>query len=649
MFTNLRDLKRAKDESGESTMKTWQEEIVSTEDVFREMLRYLESFSYLVVDLETTGLDVLSHKIVGIGLCGDETKGFYIPTGHTTVERQLPEAGVLERLKSLLEGKLIVAHNLKFEFSVFRLHGITLKLGFDTMLADYLLDVDAEHGLKEIAGRTLGAKNWATGHVEHLEDRPVAEVAFYCIEDVIRTRQLFQLFEPKINDDSELRRLYYEIELPLIPVLADMELHGYPIDAEYLKGLREKYEYQASQLAHEVCSLVGKEFNLSSTKDLAEVLYEKLALRVPGWTEKGKRATNEEALRQLRGSALDERKRLVIETLLEYRKINKWLSELRTLLKKYIHPETGRVHPQYSQTFVKTGRLSCNKPNIHAVPKEDEIRRVYVVGSGQILVGADYAQQEPRIMAHCSGDKHLLKDFADGRDPYSLLAKKLFRLDCSVEEIKANPSYSEYRKKAKEIQLAIFYKAGPASISRSLGAPPQEAKRLVEKYFRRFPRVRFYQERKINFAAVHGFVKDDLTGRRRFLPKTQRYISKVVNFPIQSAGAALIKLAMVRCYQFFRKECPEVQMVASRHDELQFLVPEAERDWAVLKIRKLMEEAGRELGLSVPMEVEIKVGRSWGDLIEWKNVSEPTNGAYISNDGKTTIEDQNQKSGAQDG
>jgi DNA polymerase I-like protein with 3'-5' exonuclease and polymerase domains len=191
-------------------MKTWQEVIVQTEEAFQEMLRYLEVFPYLVVDLETSGLDVLSHKIVGIGLCGDETKGFYIPTGHLTGEQQLPEKWVLERLRPLLEGKPMVAHNLKFEFSIFRMHEITLRLGFDTMLADYLLDVDAEHGLKEIAGRVLGAENWATKHVEHLEDRPVAEVAPYCIEDVIRTRQLLEHFEPKIKGDSEFRRLYYD-------------------------------------------------------------------------------------------------------------------------------------------------------------------------------------------------------------------------------------------------------------------------------------------------------------------------------------------------------------------------------------------------------------------------------------------------------
>jgi DNA polymerase-1 len=609
-----------------SSSATFSKVIVLTESSFSAMLRALTPSPHVVVDLETTGLDALTDRVLGVGLCVDETTGYYIPIGRCTKGQGLDERWVLKQLKPLLEQKEIIGHNLKFETKFFKVRGIELKLGFDTELAHYLLDENTKkHGLKALGQRLLGVPDWSID-IEHAQERSLEEIAHYCIEDVIRTYQLYQRFKPWI--EGKFRFLYYGIELPLIRVLAQMELEGYPINAGYLLTLRKALQAQVRQEKKKVYAIAGKRFNVGSPVQLRQVLYEDLQLPIKVRTETGQPSTDKEALGYLQGQ------HPIIEPLLAYKRAQ-W--KLHAALKLPLHPLTGRVHPEYHQAHVETGRLSCHKPNIHSVPKrEKDIQRVYVVGPGRVLVKADYSAQEVRILAACTKERRLLGCFANGIDPHSDLAKQLFTLNCPIEEVKQR--YPEQREQAKTIQYAIIYGAGPTSISQTLRITRGEAWRHVRRYFAAYPRVKRHQQRIEDFARARGYVVD-VVGRRRHVrqlrgvqqinnPRLHSLLRQAVNFTIQSTGAAIIKLAMIRCHQFFQQACPDVHLLASRHDEIQFSVPEAKQNWAIPHIQRIMESVSRQIGLTVPMKVDIEVGRSWGDLEAW-----PGNGQVSQENG----------------
>ncbi len=572
-------------------------------------------------DTETTSLDAMQAEIVGVSFTDRAGTGAYVPLAHNYpgAPTQLGRDAVLTKLKPLLEADTPrkIGQNLKYDLNVLVNHGIRMQgLGFDTMLESYVLDATASrHDMDSLALKYLGYKTLSyedvAGKGKHqinFSDVPVDRASTYAAEDADVTLRLHEALWPRLAEIPTLVKLFHEIEMPLIPVLARMERHGVRINTDMLRAQSRELGKRVLELEQQAHAQAGQAFNLGSPKQIQEVLYGKLGLPVLRRTPTGQPSTAEEVLEEL---ALDYPLPKVI---LEHRTLAKLKSTYTDKLPAMIDPKTGRVHTSYHQAVAATGRLSSSDPNLQNIPiRSDEgrrIRRAFVAEPGYKILAADYSQIELRIMAHLSGDAGLIRAFAAGEDIHRATAAEVFGI---APELVSD----DMRRSAKAINFGLIYGMSAFGLARSLKIERAAAAEYIERYFARYPGVRAFMERTRESARQLGYV-ETLFGRRLYLSEinaphqTRRQAAEraAINAPMQGTAADLIKRAMITADRWIAESGADVRMIMQVHDELVFEVRPAALAETTAQIRRCMAEVAT---LSVPLVVDIGVGDNWDD------------------------------------
>lgn len=584
-----------------------------------ELLKKAPAFAF---DTETDSLNNIDARLVGLSFAIEPGKAAYIPLRHEYLDApdQLPVNDVLAALKPILEDKNIlkIGQNLKFDRGIMENEGIELNgIHFDTMLESYVLNsVSNRHDMDTLAEKHLNHK---TTTFEEIAGKGKGQLTFnqieveqatlYAAEDADITLLLHQALYPQIEAIEPLKHVYRDIEMPLVPVLSRMERKGVLIDAQVLAAQSQEITQRLAEIEKETFALAGQEFNLSSPKQLQEILFDKLQLPVIKKTPKGAPSTNEEVLEELAHS--HELPRLI----LEHRGLAKLKSTYTDKLPLMVNSKTKRVHTSYHQAVTATGRLSSRDPNLQNIPVRNEegrrIRQAFIAREGFKIVAADYSQIELRIMAHLSQDKGLLDAFAQGKDIHRATASEVFGIP--LEEVT-----SEQRRSAKAINFGLIYGMSAFGLSQQIGVERRDAQRYMDLYFERYPGVLDYMERTRKQASEQGYV-ETLDGRRLYLPEInsknaiRRKASEreAINAPMQGTAADIIKKAMIAVDNWICNECPnDVHMIMQVHDELVFEVRESYLENANIMIHKLMESS---MELAIPLKVEVGVGNNWDE------------------------------------
>ncbi|WP_145586314.1 DNA polymerase I [Yersinia kristensenii] len=582
-----------------------------------ERLKSAEVFAF---DTETDGLDTLSSNLIGFSFAVAPGEAAYLPVAHDYLDAptQLDRNWVLAQLKPLLEDEkaLKVGQNLKFDQSMLARYDIELRgIAFDTMLESYVLDsVAGRHDMDSLAERYLNHK---TITFEEIAGKGKNQLTFnqialeqagpYAAEDADVTLQLHLVLWPKLQQSEGLKRIFQEIEMPLLPILSRIERTGVLIDQNILAAHSKELTIRLDELEKQAHELAEEPFNLASPKQLQAILYEKQKLPILKKTPGGAASTNEEVLAEL---ALDYPLPKVI---LEYRGLAKLKSTYTDKLPLMINPVSGRVHTSYHQAVTATGRLSSRDPNLQNIPVRNEegrrIRQAFIAPKGYRIMAADYSQIELRIMAHLSQDQGLLTAFAAGKDIHRATAAEVFGLP--LEKVT-----NDQRRSAKAINFGLIYGMSAFGLARQLNIPRGEAQRYMDLYFERYPGVLEYMERTRKQAAEQGYVTT-LDGRRLYLPDihsrnaTRRKAAEreAINAPMQGTAADIIKRAMIAVDAWLQQEPePLVRVIMQVHDELVFEVHESVLESAEQKIRELMEQS---MQLAVPLKVDVGVGDNW--------------------------------------
>ena len=587
-------------------------------DAWLARLREAPLFAF---DTETTSLDYMEARIVGVSFAVEIGRAAYVPLAHDYLgaPEQLDRDAVLAQLKPLLEDEALckVGQNLKYDASVLANHGIALKgIEFDTMLESYVLDSTAtRHDMDSLALKYLGHK---TIHFEDIAGKGAKQLTFnqvkleeagpYAAEDADITLRLHQALWPQLAEQAGPSKVFREIEMPLVPVLSRIERRGALISRELLLGQSAELGKRLQELQGRAYELAGQEFNLGSPKQLGDILFDKLALPILKKTPKGAPSTAEEVLAEL---ALDYP---LPKLLLEHRSLSKLKSTYTDKLPDMINSHTGRVHTSYHQAVAATGRLSSSDPNLQNIPIRTEegrrIRQAFVAPQGYRIVAADYSQIELRIMAHLSGDAGLLKAFQEGRDVHRATASEVFEVD--LEEVSG-----EQRRKAKAINFGLIYGMSAFGLARQLHLGRKESQQYIDRYFERYPGVQQYMDRTRALAREQGYV-ETLFGRRLHLPeinarnkmRAQAAERTAINAPMQGTAADIIKRAMLAVDSWLRNEGPDATMIMQVHDELVFEVGTAEVDAVSKRVCELMSGAAE---LAVPLLVEAGTGANWDE------------------------------------
>jgi DNA polymerase-1 len=592
--------------------------IVSNTPALDELLNRLSAAKTFAFDLETTGLDPMAAQLVGLSFSPVKGEAYYIPVGHVGLEPigQLPLEQVIAKLKPPLEDQNLakLAHNGKYDMTVLAEYGITVQnLTFDTMLAAYLLG-EKSLGLKTLAFSKLaiemtpisdligsGAKQISMSQVE------IARAADYACADADMTLRLTEIFEPELKQQG-LWQLFAEVELPLTPVLIHMERNGVALDTDLLRQMSHRLGEQLLKLEAEVYNSVGYQFNINSPQQLSKVLFEELKLPTARKT-KGGYSTGAAILEELRGV------HPVIEFILDYRQLSKIKSTYIDALPSLINPKTGRVHTSFNQTRTATGRLSSSEPNLQNIPVRGEmgkeVRQAFIAPPGSYLLSADYSQIDLRALAHLSQDKSLLDAFGHDEDIHSATAAQVF----GVDPAKVTP---DMRRVAKTVNFGVIYGMSDYGLEQATGLSREEAAGFIAAYFEKYPGVKQYLESTKEKARQEGYVQTIL-GRRRSIPEinsSNRQVREAaermaINMPVQGTSADIIKVAMINLDREIAKGKLKSQMLLQVHDELIFEVPQAEGE----EMRKLASELmSTALELSVPLKVDIKTGKNWGEM-----------------------------------
>jgi DNA polymerase-1 len=596
--------------------------VAATRTELEALAEGLRAAGRFALDTETDALDPHVAGLVGISVSRAPGEGAYVPLGTPEGEPRADAATVQELLGPVLADAALekVLQNAKYDLCVLERHDLSVQgVEFDTMIASYLLDSSRRsHGLDALAADHLGYRTIAyselagTGKEQVTLDRvPVSAVARYAAEDADVTLRLSELFRPRLVD-AGVERVFREIEMPLVPVLTRMELAGVKVDADVLASFSEELEVRLGGLEREIHASAGREFSVSSPKQLAEVLFDELGLKPRGRTAKtGARSTAVDVLEQL---AVEHPLPALV---LEYRELSKLKGTYVDVLPKLINPETGRVHTTYNQSVAATGRLSSQDPNLQNIPIRTElgrrIREAFVAEPGHLLVGADYSQVELRIMAHLSGDEALCRAFREGEDIHRRTAAEVF-------DVMPDLVTDDLRRRAKEVNFGVLYGMGAHGLAQRLGIRRTEAQGIIDRYFDRLPRVRETIDRLVE--AVREDPRHEartLFGRARALPDiasrshAQRSFAEraAVNTVMQGTAADLIKLAMIRLDERLRAESPGSRLILQVHDELVVEAPEAEAE----AVRELVVDAMENVHeLRIPLEVVASVGGSWYQL-----------------------------------
>jgi len=564
-------------------------------------------------DTETTGLDMFTSDLVGLSFCFTEGEAYYV----SLPEDKMEAREVLHEFKAFFENDRIekIGQNMKFDLLMLLQYGIKLNgKMFDTMIAHYLVQPELRHGMDYLAEILL---NYRTIHFEDLvgskgknqadiRSVDLKKLCEYAAEDADVTFRLKQILEKELKANG-LENLFYEIEMPLMKVLATMEHTGVRIDSEALSQSSEILTNEMLELEQEIHKIAGYNFNVGSPMQVGEILFDRLKLDDKARkTKTGQYSTSEDVLEKIRS------KHPIIGKILDYRGLKKLLSTYIDSLPLLISPVTGKVHTSYNQTVAVTGRLSSTNPNLQNIPIRDaqgkEIRKAFIPDQDSLFLSADYSQIELRIMAHLSGDANMMEAFINGLDIHTATAAKIYK-------IPLNEVTTEMRRKAKTANFGIIYGISVFGLSDRLGIPRGEAKELIDGYFITYPDVKKYMDSSIQRAKEAGYV-ETLLGRKRYLPDINSQNGVVrgfaernaINAPIQGTAADIIKIAMVRIQNRLEKENLEAKMTMQVHDELNFTVPTGELE----KVRKLViDEMEQAIQLRVPLTADCGVGDNW--------------------------------------
>ncbi len=603
-------------------------ETVYTRAQFERWVTRLKSAKLFAIDTETTSLDTMKANIVGLcfAIENPEDKNSnlacYIPLMHDyeNAPKQLDLTFVLEQLTPILEDETVFkcGQNLKYDWHVLQNHGISLKgMQFDTMLESYTLNsVATRHNMDDLALKYL---NHRTTHFEEIAGKGKKQLTFnqieiktaapYAAEDADITLQLHKTLWQQLSAEPDLKQVFTDIEMPLMPVLAHMERNGILLDTEMLAKQSEEITLKLAELEQKAHLIAGSNFNLNSSKQLQVVLFETLELPILKKTPKGQPSTAEPVLAELA-----EQGHEMPILILEYRSLAKLKSTYTDSLPKQINAQTGRVHTSYQQAVASTGRLSSTNPNLQNIPIRSaegrRIRQAFVAREGYQLVAADYSQIELRIMAHLSGDEGLLNAFSQGLDIHKATAAEIFGIE--LDQVT-----TEQRRSAKAVNFGLIYGMSAFGLAKQLNVSRGVAQEYINLYFARYPGVLQYMENTKEHAKETGYV-ETLKGRRLYLPdinarngQLRQYAERTaINAPMQGTAADIIKIAMIEMEQWLNTCSLDIQMLMQVHDELVFEIAETDVNAAKIEIKRIMESA---LALKVPLIVEIGQGQNWDE------------------------------------
>lgn len=606
-------------EAPATTNETHYETILTQQqlDTWLEKLKKAELFAF---DTETTSLNYLQARIVGMSFAVKAGEAAYLPLAHDYpgAPEQLDFDATLALMKPLLEDPKAfkVGQNLKYDRHILLNHGIDLQgIAHDTMLQSYVLDSTAtRHDMDSLAEKYLSR---STIHFEDIAGKGKKQLTFneigleqaapYACEDADITLQLHHILWPQIQAIPSLEKVYRELEMPLLPVLNTLERNGVHIDIFMLQQQSDALAHDIDRLEKQAHESAGSKFNLGSTKQLQEILYDQQQLPVRKKTPKGQPSTAENVLQELADDGYE-----LPQIIMQYRSLSKLKSTYTDKLPQQVNQQTGRVHTSYHQAVTATGRLSSSDPNLQNIPIRTEtgrkIREAFVAGKGAKILAADYSQIELRIMAHLSGDKSLLTAFAEGEDIHRHTASEIF----GVEPDKVT---SDQRRSAKAINFGLIYGMSAHGLSKQLGIERHQAAKYMDTYFERYPGVRNYMDNTREQAKKDGYV-ETIFGRRLYLPEInssnglrRQYAERTaINAPMQGSAADIIKRAMIAIHDWLLQADTGIRMIMQVHDELVFEVPDDQLDLAKSEIEQFMIQAAE---LAVPLEVGIGVGENW--------------------------------------
>lgn len=588
-------------------------QLIDNETKRTEIIQILSTKKIIALDTETTSPDAMNAELVGMSFSYAENQAYYVP-----VPEKYEEAlKVVREFKELLEKEEIVkvGQNIKYDMIVLAHYDIEVRGDlFDTMVAHYVLQPELRHNMDYLAEIYL---NYQTIPIEQLigpkgknqknmrELKP-EEVYLYACEDADITLKLKNRLEKELKSNN-VEELFYKIEMPLVPVLVNIERNGVLLDTESLQQSSAHFTALMQTLEQEIFELAGEQFNIASPKQVGEILFDKLKIvEKAKKTKTGQYVTSEEVLESLRN------KNLIVEKILEHRGLKKLLSTYIDALPQLINPRTGRIHTSFNQTVTSTGRLSSSNPNLQNIPIRDEngkeIRKAFIPDEGHIFFSADYSQIELRIMAHLSEDKNMIDAFMSNYDIHAATAAKIYQK--SIKEVD-----SDMRRKAKTANFGIIYGISVFGLAERMNVDRKEAKELIEGYFETYPGVKSYMEKSIEIAREKGYV-ETIFHRKRFLPDINSRNSVVrgyaernaINAPIQGSAADIIKVAMARIYKRFQTEGIKAKMILQVHDELNFSVPLAEKEIVEEIVLAEMENAYR---MHVPLKADCGWGSNW--------------------------------------
>ena len=603
--------KNAKFESIKTTQHEYK--LVENEEELRQLCDFFITKESVSIDTETTSTDAISAELVGLSFSVEEKKAFYV-----AVPANYEEAlKIVQIFKPLYESDKImkIGQNIKYDYEVLTRYGVTLQgKMFDTMIAHYLIQPELHHNMDYMAETLLG---YQTIRIEELlgpkgkkqknmRDLSPTDIYEYAAEDADITLRLKNVLEPRLKELG-VEELFWNIEMPLVRVLADMELNGVCLDTEALQDTSKIFTERMKQYEQEIYKEAGEEFNISSPKQVGDILFGKLQIMdKPKKTKTGQYVTSEEVLQSL------ESKSPIVRNILNYRGMKKLLSTYIDALPKLINPRTGHIHTSFNQALTATGRLSSSDPNLQNIPVRTddgkEIRKCFIPEKGCLFFSADYSQIELRIMAHLSEDENMMEAFREGHDIHRATAAKIWHVD--IDKVT-----DAQRKKAKQANFGIIYGITTYGLAQRMDIPNGEAKELIEGYFRTFPKVQAYMEHAKEVARAKGYA-ETLFHRRRYLADINSRNATVrgfaernaINAPIQGTEADIIKVAMVRIWERFKKEGIRSKMILQVHDELNFSVFPEEREQVE---RIVIEEMQNAYPLNVPLIADAGWGKNW--------------------------------------
>ena len=588
-------------------------QLIEKQEDIKKLCDFLLTFDFLSLDTETTSTNPIEAELVGLSFAVRENQAFYVPVPENHEEAQQ----VVEIFRPLYENPSIlkIGQNIKYDMQVLANYGITLEGDlWDTMVAHYLIQPELRHNMDLLAEVYL---NYKTIHIDELigpkgkkqrsmRELTPAEVYEYAAEDADVTLKLKRVLEPKLKEVGA-DRLFHDIEMPLIPVLADMERNGVCIDTESLAETSKAFTQRMNDIEQQIYALAGEQFNISSPKQVGDILFSKLRIvEKPKKTKTGQFVTSEEVLQTLKG------KHEIVEKILDYRGLRKLLSTYIDTLPQLINPKTQHIHTSFNQTVTATGRLSSSDPNLQNIPVrgEDgkEIRKAFIPEPGSLFFSADYSQIELRVMAHLSGDENMIDAFIQGHDIHAATAANIYKV--GIDEVTG-----DQRRKAKRANFGIIYGITVFGLAERLEIDRAEARELINGYFETFPKVREYMEQAKETARQKGYV-ETFFHRRRYLPDINSRNATVrgfaernaINAPIQGSAADIIKVAMIRIYQRFKEEHLRSKMILQVHDELNFSVVPEEKGRVEAIVKEEMENAYH---LRVPLVADAGWGANW--------------------------------------